>query len=606
MRRNAKVLACTAALAVGGGLPALTGVGTAAAPAGTAPMVVVHEGHVGADGTTTHAQREVSAQVRQTPQRDKADPASAAKPARLHPSVAAALRQPNAGNARQRLVVGFTEDVQVPRLPSPDTRSPRSSAVNQQAQARASQIIDEVRQRRQPGYDRRKTELARLGAQTEDTFWLVNAMVVELPLSAVPALLARPDVTYVEPVDNGARPPADADLLNDVDDARARMRTDPYFNLGQTTGYIGLLDTGVRASHSLFTNPSRLGIREDLTNTLNPNPDDDCWNHGTASAAILSGNGNLGGAFRGVTNVVVDSFKVYPSGCGGLDSAAAVRGFQRAVQVLDRVIVAEMQAGGNELSAISRAADAAYDAGAVVIAANGNNGSAAGTVNVPAVAQKALGVGAVDVKTMATPAYQSRGPAPDGRTKPDLQAPTNVETASSSGTTATRVFGGTSAATPHAAGAATLVRNFLRGSAFDIDPGSVYSYLLASGTASFPHSNTTGTGPVRLPVNSSFWRGTSAVSNGQTLDIPINVTATSNRMQVAIWWPEQPATHNDVDLSLVDPSGAVRASSVSAGGVFERVTVAGPLAGGTWKVRLRGYNVPSGSQRVHWTATTTS
>ncbi len=51
-----------------------------------------------------------------------------------------------------------------------------------------------------------------------------------------------------------------------------------------------------------------------------------------------------------------------------------MRGFQAAVAVLDRVIVAEMQGSGDDLSAISLAADDAFDAGAVVIAANGNNG----------------------------------------------------------------------------------------------------------------------------------------------------------------------------------------------------------------------------------------
>jgi len=38
--------------------------------------------------------------------------------------------------------------------------------------------------------------------------------------------------------------------------------------------------------------------------------------------------------------------------------------------------------------------------------------------------------------------------------------------------------------------------------------------------------------------------------------------------------------------------------------VFERLSVPGPLAGGTWKVRLRGFNVPGGSQFVHWSAVT--
>ena len=47
----------------------------------------------------------------------------------------------------------------------------------------------------------------------------------------------------------------------------------------------------------------------------------------------------------------------------------------------DGVIVAEMQGSGSRPSAIALAADNAFDAGAAVIAANGNNGPAAGTVN---------------------------------------------------------------------------------------------------------------------------------------------------------------------------------------------------------------------------------
>ena len=53
MRRNTRVLVCTAALAVGG-LPALTGVGNAVAPADSVPLVV-HEGQMHADGSTTQS-----------------------------------------------------------------------------------------------------------------------------------------------------------------------------------------------------------------------------------------------------------------------------------------------------------------------------------------------------------------------------------------------------------------------------------------------------------------------------------------------------------------------------------------------------------------------
>ena len=77
------------------------------------------------------------------------------------------------------------------------------------------------------------------------------------------------------------------------------------------------------------------------------------------------------------------------------------RGFQAAIGVLDRVIVAEMQGGGSDTSAISTAADNAFDAGAVVIAANGNNGPNSSTVNTPANAHKVIGVGNFDVQTLS-------------------------------------------------------------------------------------------------------------------------------------------------------------------------------------------------------------
>lgn len=59
--------------------------------------------------------------------------------------------------------------------------------------------------------------------------------------------------------------------------------------------------------------------------------------------------------------------------------------------------------------------------------------------------------------------------------------------------------------------------------------------------------------------------------------------------------------HNDIDLYLIDPSGAVRASSVSIPSVFERARVSGRVAAGTWQLRIRGYNV-NGTQTVYWAA----
>jgi serine protease AprX len=71
----------------------------------------------------------------------------------------------------------------------------------------------------------------------------------------------------------------------------------------------------------------------------------------------------------------------------------------------------------------------------------------------------------------------------------------------------------------------------------------------------------------------------------------------------ALWWPETATqAHNDIDVYLIDPSGAVRAGSWSIPTVFERARVDGALNNGTWKLRIRGYSVPTGSQTVYWAA----
>jgi hypothetical protein len=88
------------------------------------------------------------------------------------------------------------------------------------------------------------------------------------------------------------------------------------------------------------------------------------------------------------------------------------------------------------------------------------------------------------------------------------------------------------------------------------------------------------------------------------------VDASAGVVDAALWWPEGGIRifgfhldwHSDIDLHLIDPSGNIRASSVSIPSVFERAHVAGRLAPGTWKVRIRGYRVPLFPATVYWAA----
>jgi len=97
-----------------------------------------------------------------------------------------------------------------------------------------------------------------------------------------------------------------------------------------------------------------------------------------------------------------------------------------------------------------------------------------GSLNLFADARGAVAVGAVSWKTDTIEPYASRGPTADGRAKPDLYAPdctASVTYASVGG----EGFCGTSAATPHVAGAVALYKQ-----AFPTaTPDEVFAYLRA-------------------------------------------------------------------------------------------------------------------------------
>lgn len=91
------------------------------------------------------------------------------------------------------------------------------------------------------------------------------------------------------------------------------------------------------------------------------------------------------------------------------------------------------------------------------------------TLTMPGDCDAAFTVGAVEHSDLSLATYSSRGPTNDGRTKPDLVAPTTVSTES----WGSEGFPGTSSATPHVSGVAALLYSADR----DADAGDVQEYL---------------------------------------------------------------------------------------------------------------------------------
>lgn len=239
-------------------------------------------------------------------------------------------------------------------------------------------------------------------------------------------------------------------------------------------------------------------------------------------------------------------------------------------------------------------------------------------------------------------AFSSRGPADDGRTKPDVAAPgTDIASlrsraASSTGwgvvpgATNYLYLGGTSMAAPLASGAAAQIRQWARLRHGIASPtAALLKAALAGGARSLapgqygggdapeiPPRPSSTEGHGRIDVAGTILPGGGAVAvlhegpyplaTGDEAAYPFDVPAPGTPLTAALAWSDAPALPgasptlvNDLDLRLVAPDGTVHAPAGAPNRLdnIERIDLpASDVATGRWTAVVTAWNVPDGPQ----------
>lgn len=245
-------------------------------------------------------------------------------------------------------------------------------------------------------------------------------------------------------------------------------------------------------------------------------------------------------------------------------------------------------------------------------------------------------------------AFSSRGPADDGRIKPDLVAPGTMIVSNRSSHPDAQDFwgkytpnnkytiaGGTSMATPLAAGAGVLVREWLGREGLVSPSAAAIKALLLSTTVNMAPGQYVAGGrqevPVARPNSVAGWGRVDlgflaapspyglwiddhreGLATGQTVAYQhstsrqLVVTDSSQPLRITLAWSDPPASLsaarqlvNDLDLVVVGPDGQQFWGNRASGGDrvnnVEGVIIEAPSPG-AYRVEVRAYNVPIKTQ----------
>ena len=335
------------------------------------------------------------------------------------------------------------------------------------------------------------------GARLHTTLHMISGAAFTIPVNALPALEADPEIKSVT-IDHPIA------VMDDLTNSATGVSS--AWNAGFTGAGIGVavIDSGINDSHpdlwdSTHTS-SRVLYHQDFTGTATTNSNGakyDLYGHGTHVAGIIAGNGYLsGGHYSGVApEASLIDLRALDANGAGTDSTV-IAAIQQAITLKNayniRIINLSLGRGipaSYTQDPLCQAVEAAWKNGIVVVVAAGNLGRLSvygshgfGTITAPGNDPFVITVGATKSNGSATPqaetkaSYSSKGPTTyDHVLKPDLMAPgsaivslaapgatleasyPNDVVAGTDGKADYFTLSGTSMATPAVAGAAALM-----------------------------------------------------------------------------------------------------------------------------------------------------
>jgi len=304
--------------------------------------------------------------------------------------------------------------------------------------------------------------------------WL-NAVSIEATPAALARIRALPFVASLAPVASMERqtPAAAEEFDFGPAEGQLDMLHVPEAHAMGYTGagvVIGVLDTGFELSHECFARLDVRGERDFVFNDSDPSYDarqdpPGQSNHGTATLSAMAGYapGKLIGPAYGAGVLLAKTERTNSERpieedywIAGLEWVEAM-GADVATTSLSYPDWYRRAERDGRTAPVSRMANLAWERGLLLVNSVGNYGPAGTTLAPPADAPGVLAVGAVD-RTGRVVGFSSRGPAADGRVKPELCAlGADVQLAAGWGREAYQAASGTSFSAPLVAGVAALV-----------------------------------------------------------------------------------------------------------------------------------------------------